>query len=451
MANILIVDDEVKMRHLLAIMLNAKGHTVEQAADGMAALAMLQESAFDMVITDIKMPRMDGMELLQEIQERKMAVPVVIITAFATVESAVKAMRKGAVDYITKPFEEERILLAVERTLNVSRLMIENVKLKTELDRASGFGDIVCASDAMKRVMEMAAKVAQRDSTVLILGQSGAGKEVVARFIHEQSPRKRARFIPVNCAAISRTLVESELFGHEKGSFTGAEQKSEGKFEYADGGTLFLDEIGDLPFEAQSKLLRTLQDNKIQRVGGNREIQVDVRVICATNQRLPAMVDEGTFRNDLFFRINVFPIEIPPLKARADDIAPLAEHFLRRFAGQGNFTLSDAAVERMMDYPWPGNVRELANAMERAVILCGDGGVISGDDLSFLAAPCRDRSAQTPDDGFKLPEKGVVLESVEDELVRQALRMANNNQTSAAALLGVTRSKFRVLMKRLKK
>ncbi len=445
MAQILIVDDEARMRHLLSIMLARRGHRVEEAGDGLEALEKLRNAAFDMVITDIKMPRMDGMALLKKITEGDNPCPVVFITAFATVESAVEAMQQGAVDYITKPFEEERILLTVERTLSLSRLMAENRDLRQELQKAVGSDEIVYVSERMKKVMDLAARVAASDTAVLISGESGTGKELVARYIHATSPRRKGRFVPVNCAAISPNLVESELFGHEKGAFTGADRRTLGKFEYASGGTLFLDEIGDLPLEAQAKLLRTLQEKKVQRVGGNEEIPVDVRIICATNRKLEELVQAGAFRQDLFFRINVFPIEPPPLRERMDDVLPLSRHFLRRMAGSQPPELTEGAVKALLAYRWPGNVRELANVVERALILAGPGGRITAEALSFLRTSPLGENGESP---FRLPAEGLSLEALERDLVRQALAATANNQSAAAKLLGLTRAKFRVLMKR---
>ncbi|MCP4688468.1 MAG: sigma-54-dependent Fis family transcriptional regulator, partial [Desulfobacterales bacterium] len=371
MAFILIVDDEKKMRHLLSIMLERKGHRTAQAGDGGKALKMVEATDYDMVISDIKMPRMDGMAFLKELKERNIPIPVVFITAFATIDSAVDAMRRGAVDYITKPFEEERILMTVERTLNLARILAENRDLKRELKKVSEADDIVYISKEMSDLMELASKVAESDSAVLVTGESGTGKELIARFIHKASPRSRGRFVPVNCAAISAGLVESELFGHEKGAFTGADRQAVGKFEYSSGGSIFLDEIGDLPAEAQAKLLRALQEKKIQRVGGNDELAVDARVICATNQDLPKLVEQSDFRQDLFFRINVFPLHTPPLRDRMDDVLPLARHFLRRFGQGAEIGLTDGAARILQTYSWPGNVRELSNAIERALILAG--------------------------------------------------------------------------------
>ncbi len=449
MARILIVDDEERMRHLLSIMLSRRGYHVEQAGDGVEALEMIGATPFDMIMTDIKMPRMDGVELLKRVMEMEIPSPVVFITAFATVESAVEAMRQGAVDYIIKPFEEDRILLTVERTLGLSRIMAENRNLKREISRTAGSEEIVYASKKMAAAMDLASMVSGTDAAVMIGGESGTGKELLARYIHNASPRCKERFVPLNCAAISPNLVESELFGHEKGSFTGAIQKSLGKFEYADKGTLFLDEIGDLSLEAQARLLRALQEKKIQRVGGNEEISVDIRFICATNQSLSENVKKGKFREDLFFRINVFPIELPPLRERADDVVLLARHFLRRLEGGLDKTeFSSGALRVLKEYTWPGNVRELANAVERAMILARGTGKITSETLSFLETS---HPLTTGHTGFRLPPGGISLEEIEKDMVRQALETCKDNQTAAAKFLGLTRAKFRVLLNQARK
>jgi DNA-binding NtrC family response regulator len=445
MARILVVDDEKKMRHLLSIMLGRAGHHVDEADDGMVALQKVQTGSYDMLIADIKMPRMDGMTLLREIKKQEFYPPVVFITAFATVESAVDAMRAGAVDYITKPFEEERILFTVARTLRFSRIVRENRDLRDQLNQHARSEKIVYVSRKMASVMDLACKVAESDSAVLVNGESGTGKELLARFVHRKSRRKKARFVPVNCAAISPNLVESELFGHEKGSFTGAEKRAIGKFEYCSTGTLFMDEIGDLPLEAQAKLLRALQEKKIQRVGGNEEIPVDVRIICATNRDLHRLMKERKFRQDLFFRISVFPLSPPPLRERTEDILPLAEYFIERFCGGRKIMLTSGAVKVLKEYPWPGNVRELANVVERATILATDRGDITIETLSFLR---KDMPAASSDGKFHLPPEGVSLEGLQRDLVRQALDACANNQSAAAKLLGLSRAKFRVLLKK---
>ncbi len=446
MAKILVVDDEDKMRALLCMMLNRRGHTADGAADGGQALEQAQKRSYDMVISDIRMPNMDGIEMLRALRQMQINIPVVFITAFATVNSAVEAMKEGAVDYITKPFEETRILLTVERTLNMARLMAENTRLRAQLERFSQADEIVYISQAMSQVMELARKVAQEDSVVLITGESGTGKELLAKFIHKASPRSEQGFVPINCAAISATLVESELFGHEKGAFTGAEKRKLGKFEYASGGTVFMDEIGDLPLDAQAKLLRVLQERRIQRVGGNEEIPVDVRVICATNRDLSAMVKRGEFRRDLFFRVNVFPIELPPLRERREDIKPLALHFLRRFSSPRNMEITSGALKCLEEYPWPGNVRELSNAMERAVILARNEGKVTSKTLVFLKNE-HQCLGDLDKAHFELPPEGISLEDLEAHLVRQALERCGNNQSAAARLLGLSRAKFRTLVK----
>jgi DNA-binding NtrC family response regulator len=447
MADILLVDDEEKMRRLLSIMLERAGYSTESAADGMEALAKLSEGSFKMVISDIKMPRMDGRALLEAIRREDIPVPVVFITAFATVASAVEFMRLGASDYITKPFDEQNLLITVERTLALSRMMQDNQKLRQELESTAVNTEFIFVSDIMKRVIALADKVAGTDSAVMITGESGTGKEVMARYIHNRSNRARGRFVPVNCAAISPNLVESELFGYEKGAFTGAVKRTQGKFEFASGGTLFLDEIGDLPGESQGKFLRALQERKIQRVGGHEEIPVDTRVVCATNRDLGELVESGGFRRDLFYRINVFPIELPPLEKRKEDILPLAHFFLaKKWPNRNPAELDEGARALLLSYNWPGNVRELANVMERAVILSDDDGLITQETLAFLK-PAGRECDWTETQGFFLPPQGVNLDDVERTLVEQALKATGNNQTAAAELLGLTRAKFRVLMK----
>ncbi len=449
MARILIVDDEEKMRHLLSIMLGRRGYQVEEAGDGVEALDRVNVTPFDMIITDIKMPRMDGIKLLKKIMEMDIPPAGGFITAYATVESAVEAMRQGAVDYITKPFEEDRILLTVERTLGLSRLIAENRNLKKEIRQATAGEEIVYASSNMSKVMDHAAMVAETDAAVMIGGESGTGKELLARYIHNISPRQKERFVTLNCAAIPSNLVESELFGHEKGSFTGAVQRSLGKFEYADKGTLFLDEIGDLSLEAQARLLRALQEKKIQRVGGNEEISVDIRFICATNQSLDENVKKGRFREDLFFRINVFPINLPPLRERGDDVILLARHFLRRLEeGVAGTEFSSGALRVLKQSAWPGNVRELSNAVERAMILARGTKKITAETLSFLEAGPPQAAGRA---GFQLPPGGILLEEVEKDMVKQALETCQGNQTAAAKFLGLTRAKFRVLLNQVKK
>ncbi|MDD2390749.1 MAG: sigma-54 dependent transcriptional regulator [Desulfobacterales bacterium] len=446
MAHLLIVDDEEKMRNLLSMMLERKGFSTDKAGDGNQALEKLYANTYDMVISDIKMPEMDGRELIARMKEENILTPVIFITAFATIDSAVEMMRNGGADYITKPFSEEQILTAVERTLKLSRLISENQEMKEALKKADNDHDIILRSRKMKEALDLAETVASVNTPVLITGESGTGKELIARYIHRKSHRNGCRFVPVNCAAISPNLVESELFGYEKGAFTGASERRKGKFEFATGGTLFLDEIGDFPLESQGKLLRALQERQFHRVGGNREIPVDVRVLCATNRNLETMVNQGKFRQDLFFRINVFPIELSPLRQRKEDIVPLTIHFLKKFAHERDYEITQDAVQKLMEYPWPGNVRELANVIERGVILTRKTGRMTSDTFSFL------KVAQPASQTFrivKLPPQGVSLQQVQESLVKQALEVAGNNQTSAAKLLGMSRAKFRVFLKNL--
>ncbi len=442
-AYILVVDDEERIRHLLSLMLQANGYEVDQAKDGLEALKMIEENQYDLLISDIKMPNLDGMSLLEELRENDNLIPVIFITAFATVESSVEAMKAGAADYITKPFEEERIIVTVNRCVSLSRVLAENRQLKEEINSISYKDNIVYESKQMQNVMSLGFRVARTSSVVLITGESGTGKELIARYIHENSERKKNRFVPLNCAAITPTLVESELFGHEKGAFTGAKSMKKGKFEYATNATLFLDEIGDMPGEAQAKLLRALQEQRFQRVGGNREIPVDVRIICATNKDIGQMVQNGTFRSDLLYRINVFPIEMPALRSRPDDIVPLAKYFLSLQTIKGDMQLTKGACGLLKKYKWPGNVRELQNVIERAVILVGEGGIIDSEVLFFLNDP---NPLPEEGNGFVLPDNGVSLKKLQIDLARQALEKTNYNKTAAAKLLGMTRAKFRVLM-----
>jgi len=448
MAYILVVDDEEKIRHILQIMLSLKGHKVDCAASGEEALGMIKENCYDLVIADIKMNGMSGLELLEEIKKLSPPVPVIFITAYATVESAVEAMRAGAVDYIPKPFEEERIHLTVERALGISKLISEKEALKKELDRHLLPENIVCASKAMQEIIRMVQRVAEKkDTTVLITGESGVGKEVIARYLHRLSPRGERRFLAINCAAIPQNLIESELFGHERGAFTGAVNRKKGIFEAAEGGTVFLDEIGDLPLEAQAKLLRVIQEKRVQRLGSTQEIDVDVRIIAATNQNLHQLVKEGRFREDLYYRLNVFPIHIPPLRERPEDIIPLAEYFIRKFLNRSieGPLLTPGAQKTLLQYPFPGNVRELANAIERALIIAGNELPLGPEHLSFLQMETDSSNI------FKLPPGGINLEELEKELIRQALERTRGNQSAAARLLGLTRSKFRTRMKMLEK
>jgi len=451
MHKILIVDDEQKMRHILQIMLEQRGYATDQATTADEALRLLEAYQYSMVITDLKMPGMDGMELIRAIKKIDPDYPVIVLTAYGSIESAVEAIRAGAIDYITKPFEEEKIIMTVERSARFSELVQERRIRREELAEFFEFQNIVAESQQMLHILKQAAMVAQSPSTtVLLLGESGTGKELLARAIHFNSSRAAKKFIAINCAAITPTLVESELFGHEKGSFTGADKAKPGKLELANEGTLFLDEVGDLSLDAQAKLLRFLQEREFERVGGTTTIQADVRVIAATNKNLKELTDQGAFREDLYYRLNVFPLHLPPLRERRADIIPLATFFLKKSAmamGKHAPQITEEARQLLMRHTWPGNIRELQNAIERAVILSPDG-TIRPEQLAFLA------SSRTPPplqpEPFTLPAHGINLEQLELNLVRQSLEAAGNNQSEAARLLGLTRGKFRSLLKRLR-
>lgn len=451
MRRILIVDDEQKMRHILQIMLEQRGYSIDQAASAEEALRLLETYQYSMVITDLKMPGMDGMALIREIKKIDPDYPVIVLTAYGSIESAVEAMRAGAIDYITKPFEEEKILLTVERSARFSELVQERRIRREELADFFDFQNIVAESQQMLHILKQAAMVARSpNTTVLLLGESGTGKELLARAIHFNSSRASKKFIAINCAAITPTLIESELFGHEKGAFTGADKAKPGKLELANEGTVFLDEVGDLTLDAQAKLLRFIQEREFERVGGTVTIQADVRVIGATNKNLKELTEQGAFREDLYYRLNVFPLHLPPLRERRADIIPLAMFFLKKSAaamGKQNPDITDEARNVLMRYPWPGNIRELQNAIERAVILSPDG-TITTEHLSFLV-PDR-QQPQGPPETFTLPADGISLEQLELELVRQSLKVAGNNQSEAARLLGLSRGKFRSLLKRLR-
>lgn len=449
MAKILVVDDEERIRQILKIMLMAHGHDIDEACDGVDAYEKLEQDFFDLVISDIRMDRLDGRGLLQKIKENDMGCPVVFITAYASTDSVVEALRLGAADYLVKPFEEEQVQFAVERALGMGRILTENRRLKQSLKNASDENRIF-ASSAMKNVEDMTLKVAGSETTVLITGESGTGKEVIAALVHQASLRASGRFVAINCAAVSESLVESELFGHEKGAFTGAHHKKEGKFEYADGGTLFLDEVGELPFNAQAKLLRAIQEKTIQRVGGNREIPVNTRLVCATNQDLQRMVSEKKFRQDLYYRLAVFPINVPPLRERKEDIMPLTFHFIEKFINTGKIIgdhITKGAAKRLAQYSWPGNVRELANVIERVLILKSCAFPITSDDLKFISV--NSEQYEVDENLFTIPPTGIDYDEIQRNIVQQSLDMTAGNQSSAARLLSLSRARFRTLYKLL--
>ena len=450
MNKILIVDDEKKIRHILQIMLEQNGYKTDEAANGEEALKRIKTYHYAMVITDLKMPVMDGMTLLREIKQMDPDYPVVVLTAYGSIDSAVEAIKEGALDFITKPFEEEKILITVQRSIRFSELVEEKRIHREELSEFFDFENIVAESQQMLQILKQAAMVSKSPSTTtLLLGESGTGKELIARAIHFNSDRGTKKFVAINCAAILPTLVESELFGHEKGAFTGAEKTKPGKFEVAHEGTVFLDEIGDLPLDTQAKVLRFLQEKEFERVGGTQPLKSDVRVIGATNKDLKELVEKGEFREDLYYRINVFPLQLPPLRERRKDIIPLANHFLHRCGqamGKPDPNITDEAKQILFKYSWPGNIRELQNALERAVILAADGPV-GPSHLRFLTFMGEKQRYVQPSE---LSDGGINLEALELDLVRQALERTNNNQTEAAKLLGLTRGKFRRLVKQIR-
>jgi two-component system NtrC family response regulator len=447
-AKILIAEDEENQRDLLEGFLKKEGFEVESVANGREALLKLKDHFYDIALLDYKMPELDGFQTLKEIRKLDPDLPVVMMTAYGTVETAVASMKEGALDYLTKPIDLEELLLKFGKALERSTLIQENRVLKERLQERLPFHHIIYGSPKMEEVLGLVARVAPSQATVLIRGESGTGKELVAHAIHYASPRSAKPFVKVNCAAIPETLLESELFGHEKGAFTGAIQRRVGRFEEAEGGTLFLDEIGDLSPGIQVKLLRILQEKEFQRVGSNLTLRVDVRVITATHRNLEESIKKGLFREDLYYRLNVIAIHLPPLKERKEDIPLLIDHFLKKYSEGNQKAVSDISREAralLLRYPYPGNVRELENLIERAVVLCR-GEVITLQDLPFhlreekpeglLEFPTREKS---------LPE---ILEEVERDRIVKALHQYHGVQTRAAESLGLSERMLRYKMKK---
>ena len=434
--SILLIDDDPSLRRVMEYSLLERGYAVRAAESGEQGLALFGKERFDAVVTDITMPGMNGMEVLRKVQDASPGLPVIIITAYGTIESAVEAMRLGAFDYVTKPFpSKDELHLRLQKALKLRRLEQENKHLRELVADRSSFGNIIGTRSRIREVLDLAGRVAPSDATVLITGESGTGKEVLSTGIHLASGRAAGPFIAVNCAAIPENLIESELFGHVKGAFTGAVRDREGKFELADGGTLFLDEIADLRIDLQAKILRALQERTIDRVGGGRPAEIDVRVIAATNRDLDRAVREGVFREDLYYRLSVVVLQLPPLRERREDIALLAGHFLKRFAKGEAVTIDSAALDALTLYGWPGNVRELENTMERAMVL-RRGGTITPDDLPEKV---RRGGGSASDIILNLPESGISLEELEKTLIVKALEKHKGNQTRAAEYLGITR------------
>jgi two-component system NtrC family response regulator len=441
--SILVVDDDSSVRRVVQMQLAEAGYAVRQAASGSEALRILAEAPPKLVITDLRMPDLDGIELFRRIVENEIQTTVIMITAFGSIESAVQAMRLGAYDYITKPIDYEALLLAVHRAMERQNLIEEVRNLRSALDRRYGFESIIGRSKSLLRVLEMAARVAQHDSTVLIQGETGTGKELLARAIHYNSRRKSQAFVTINCGAIPKDLIEAELFGFSRGAFTGAHANKPGKVEIADGGTLFLDEVGELPLEAQVKLLRLIQQGEIERVGATSPKVINVRIVAATNRNLQAMVEDGTFREDLFYRLAVVPLALPPLRERKDDIPEVAEHLFHKAKekhGMQNVRVAPSVIARLTAYRWPGNIRELENLVERMLVL-SNGEQITEEDLP---AELRSVSQPAPNASLVLdiPEEGISLEGVERELLLRALEKAGGNQTKAARYLDISRRTF---------
>jgi two-component system NtrC family response regulator len=443
METILIVDDEKNYPPILSAVLEEEGYETLTANNGLAALEIIKNSDIDLVLTDMKMPLIDGIELLERIKLTDPDIPVIMMTAHGTVEKAVEAMQKGAYNYISKPFDNKQLVIYVKKAASLSSVVKENRRLRDVVKSQYNFGNIIGKSKAMQNVFETIRKVSPASATVLIEGESGTGKELVAKSIHFNSPRRDKPFIPINCGAFTEELLTNELFGHEKEAFTGARGIKKGLLEAANGGTVFLDEIGDMPISMQVKLLRVIQERTIIRVGGVKPISVDIRVIAATNRHLKEEVKQGRFREDLYYRLNVLNIVIPPLRERLEDIRVLVDHFIKKYATERKSGPSivgvDSEVERLLyDYTWPGNIRELENAIERAMILC------MGDKIRVFDLPreFKDNVYNTLYfDGIPATAKLYeTLEIVEKAMIKRALKISNNVQSHAAELLGIGKS-----------
>jgi DNA-binding NtrC family response regulator len=438
---ILVVEDEEKLRRVIELQLASSGFDVDKAATAEEGLKIADRA--DLILTDLRLPAMDGVQFLSLIRRQNTNVPVVMMTAYGSVETAVESMKAGATDFLLKPFSLDHLMQVVYKALEMRALRDENRQLKEALGRRYEYDNIIGRSEAMQEIFATIERVAPTRATVLLAGESGVGKDLIARAIHFHSPRRDRPLVKINCSALPENLMESELFGYEKGAFTGAVGSKPGKFEQADTGTVFLDEIGDVPAAIQVKLLRILQEREFERLGSNVTRHIDVRVIAATNQDLRAALEQGTFREDLYYRLNVVPMNIPPLRERKQDIPFLANHFLRKLApdsGHAVEGISDAAMEKLVGYHWPGNVRELENVIERALILCRSS-QLEADDIKLEMAP-RSRPSNDSNQHHFLPD-GMTLDQYEQELIREALRRADGNKSQAARLLGLTRNALR--------
>jgi len=448
--HLLFVDDEPALRALMAERLAERGFEVEQADSGERALQLLEQFAFDVVITDLRMPGIDGAQVIGAALERYPGIVAIVITGYGTVRDAVEAIKRGAADFVAKPFQFDELMHVLQKALEQRRLKSENAYLRSQLEERYKFGGILGKSRPMLALFQMLETVARANSTILIAGETGTGKEVVARAIHHNSPRRGHRFVALNCSAIPETLLEAELFGHVRGAFTGAVGMRQGRFEQAHKGTLFLDEVGTMSTALQMKLLRALQEREFERVGDNQTIKVDVRVIAATNSDLASMVKAGTFREDLYYRLNVIPIELPPLRERRDDIPLLVQHFLEKFGGEIKLHMSQGAMRRLMAFSWPGNVRQLENAVERAVALGTGREQIEATDLppeiQTSPDPVTSPVVEFPDDGLDMP---AYLSSIEKDLIQRSLERTGGNRNRAAELLRIKRTTLVEKLKRL--
>ena len=435
---VLVIDDDASLRRVMEMQLEEIGCDVLAAASGKEALGVLEEVIPDLVITDLRIPGMSGMDILKSLRTDHPELTVIMVTAYGTVRTAVEAMKAGAYDYLTKPIDYDELTLVVNRALEHQQLLEEVRNLRLTLDEKYGFESIIGRSKILLRVLEMTSRVAQTDSIVLIRGETGTGKELLAKAIHQNSRRKNEPFVTINCGAIPSNLMESELFGHTKGAFTGATAAKKGRVETADGGTLFLDEIGELPLDLQIKLLRLIQQGEIEKVGASNSSKVDVRIIAATHRNLQAMIEDGTFREDLYYRLAVIPLELPPLRERLEDIPELVQHLFlksKQKHGRTELHLPESLLPGFSNYDWPGNIRELENVIERLVVLAV-GDKISADDLpEFLI-----RGSSLPDlIRLDLSPQGISLEAIEKDLIIKALKKFNWNQTQAARYLDISR------------
>ncbi len=436
--NILVVEDEEKLRRVIQLRLTGEGYEVTQAGSAEEALPLAARA--NLILSDLRLPGIDGLELLALLRRQNTGAPVILMTAHGSVGAAVEAMKSGAADFLEKPFGLDHLSAVVHKALEMSTLRDENRKLKEELGRRYEIDNIIGRSRAMQEIFATVMRVAPTRSTVLLAGESGVGKDLIARAIHHYSPRKDKPLVKINCTTLPENLMESELFGYEKGAFTGATVSKPGKFEQADHGTVFLDEIGDVPPQIQVKLLRVLQEREFERLGSNKTLHIDVRVVAATNQDLRAALEQGTFREDLYYRLNVVPIDIPPLRERREDIPWLAEHFVKKLApdaGSQVEGITNEALERLAGHNWPGNVRELENVIERSLVMAR-GTMLGADDIRFDVG----RQTLAPAGDFSLPS-GMTLDQYEQEIIRQALKKADGNKSQAARLLGLTRNALR--------